>query len=104
MADNFQYVQSIRHTLAGSGVTATATTIVLKSFKLPDGTTNITVSNFGAIGFGTLEPGTTREEVISFTGVTQNGDGTADLTGVTRGLAFVAPYTTLSSNKKSHSG
>lgn len=104
MADNFQYVQSIKHTLAGSGVTATATTIVLKSFQLPDGSTNITLSDFGTIGFGTLEPGTTREEVISFTGVTQNADGTADLTGVTRGLRFVSPYTTLAANRKAHSG
>lgn len=104
MADNFTPVQTQKTTLSGSGVTSTATTIVLKSLKLPDGTTNIAMSDFGDIGFATLEPGTTREEQISFTGITQNGSGTADLTGVTRGLRFVAPYDEVSANKFAHSG
>lgn len=104
MADNFNFVQAQKFRLAGSGVTSSATSIILQSFKLPDGSTTITLSNFGDIGFMTLEPGTSREEQISFTGVTQNADGTATLTGVTRGLRFVSPYDEVSANKKSHAG
>lgn len=104
MADQFTPVQAQKFTLAGSGVSTTATSIILSSFKLPDGSTTITMSNFGDIGYGTLEPGTSREEQISFTGVTQNGDGTATLSGVTRGLRFVAPYDEVTANKKLHAG
>jgi hypothetical protein len=39
-----------------------------------------------SIGYGTLSPQTTRSEFISFTGITQNANGTAQLTGVSRGL------------------
>lgn len=104
MANNFTPVQAQKFQLAGSGCTSTATSIILQSFKLPDGSTNITLSNFGTIGYGTLEPGTPREESISFTGVTQNADGTATLTGVTRGLRFVTPYDEVTANKFQHAG
>ena len=97
-------VQAQNFTLSGSGCTNTATSILLKSFKLPDGTTNIVMANFGPTGYGTLEPGTTKEESIKFTGVTQNANGTATLTGVTRGLAFVSPFAETTANKFSHAG
>lgn len=103
MADNFSLVQSQKHVISGSGISATATSIVLQSFQTPDGT-NITISDFGTAGYATLEPGTSREESIKFTGVTQNVDGTATLTGVTRGLKFVSPYTEDSNLKQPHSG
>jgi hypothetical protein len=101
---NTNYVQAQKFTLSGSGCTSTATSIILSSFKLPDGSTDIVTANFGDKGFATLEPGTSREEQISFTGVTQNANGTATLTGVTRGLRFVTPYDEVSANKKSHAG
>lgn len=72
--------------------------------KLPDNSTLVTMTDFGTLGYGTLEPGTTREENISFTGITQNADGTATLTGVTRGLNFVSPYTSSAALKLAHAG
>lgn len=104
MADNFKYSQVQKLRLGGAGCTSTATSIILASFYLGDGTTLAAMSNFGTIGYITIEPGTSKEENISFTGITQNGDGTATLTGVTRGLGFVAPYTEVSANKKAHAG
>lgn len=105
MSNQFLFVQTQKTTLAGSGCTATATSIILKSFKLPDGSTTVTMANFGGvIGFGTLEQGTAREEQISFTGITQNADGTATLTGVTRGVRFVSPYDEVTANKIAHAG
>ena len=84
----FTPVQAQKFRLSGSGITASATSVSLQTFKLSDASTTITMADFGDIGYGTLEPGTSKEEQISFTGVTQNGDGTATLTGVTRGLDF----------------
>lgn len=90
--------------LAGAGINATQNTIQLTSLRTPDGT-NITMSNFGTKGYGTLEPQTNSKiEFIDFTGITQNSNGTATLTGVTRGIGFVYPYASLSSLEKAHAG
>lgn len=90
--------------LAGAGVTSTQSTIQLSSFTSADGT-KITMSNFGTVGYGTLEPQSpSKVEFISFTGVTQNTNGSATLTGVIRGVGFVYPYSTSSSLQKAHSG
>lgn len=99
----FISVQVQKLKLAGSGCTSSATSIILQSFALVDGTL-VTTAMIGDKGFGTLEPGTSKEESISFTGITQNADGTATLTGVTRGLDFVSPYAEVSGNKYSHAG
>lgn len=56
------------------------------------------------IGYGTLDPQTDRSEFISFSGITQNSDGTATLTGVTRGLSDIYPFTASSTMRQSHSG
>lgn len=98
-------VAGIRYFLHGSGVGATDTSITLTSFKQPVNAYPLQMADFGDIGYLTLEPGnTTRQEFISFTGITQNGDGTATLTGVTRGLSPVTPYTASSTIRKAHPG
>lgn len=103
MADLFKYVQAQNFSLAGAGAVAGATSITLKSFAGIDGTL-LTMTDFGAIGFITLEPGNgTQEEQISFTGVTQNANGTATLTGVSTVL-FISPYTASSGLAKTHPG
>lgn len=104
MADNFNFVQLQDLRLAGSGISLSDTTIVLQSMKLIDGITDVTTAMFGALGMAVLEPDTSREENISFTTITQNTNGTATLTGVTRGLDFKAPYTTVSANRRAHAG
>jgi len=38
------------------------------------------------VGYGTLSPQSSRSEFVSFSGITQNTDGSATLTGVVRGL------------------
>lgn len=105
MSDQTKFVQAQNFALAGAGAIAGATSIVLKSFKQIDGTTNLTMTDFGGvIGFGTLEPGNgTLEEQICFTGVTQNSNGTATLTGVSTVL-MVSPYTQTSGLAQTHAG
>lgn len=103
MSDQFLYVQAQDFSLAGAGAIAGATSITLKSFKTIDGAL-LTMSNFGTIGFGTLEPDNgTQEEQISFTGVSQNANGTATLTGV-YSVLFISPYTQSSGLAKTHPG
>ncbi len=101
MAQTFIQVQPVR--LSGSGISATATTITVKSFKDPQGN-KIVTADLGDKTHATLEPGSVREEIISFTGVTQNADGTATLTGVTRNLDYTTPYTQISSTGFQHAG
>jgi len=101
--DNFKPLQAQSFALSGGGAVAGATSIVLKSFTQIDGTT-ITMTNIGTKGYMTLEPGNgTLEEQISFTGVTQNSNGTATLTGVSTVL-FADPYTESSGLAKTHAG
>lgn len=102
--DNFNYVQGKTfYTLSGNGISLSDTSVTIDNFTLPDGT-NITMSMFGDIGFGTFEPGSPKEENYSFTGVTQNGNGTATLTGLTRGLKFVTPYNADVNLRQGHGG
>lgn len=89
--DTRKYVQGQDYTLSGSGVTLSATSVTVASLTTPDGTL-ITMTDFGTLGNGVFEPETSREENFSFTGITQNVDGSATFTGVTRGLKFVDPY------------
>lgn len=91
-------------TLASS-ISSTQTSILLTSFKVPVSNTDITMATMNtSIAYGTIAPGTSSSELISFTGVTQNADGTATLTGVTRGLNKEYPYTESSSFKQPHAG
>lgn len=103
MADNLKYAQLQPFTLAGSGISIGATTITLTSFLSIDGAP-LTMADFGTIGYGTLEPNSfQQEEQISFTGITQNLNGSATLTGV-KNVDFLYPYTETAGVTKSHAG
>lgn len=98
-------IGTTQFTLSGSGITSSATSMQLTSFLLPDQVTPITMAMFGSIGYGAIEPGSASKlEDVSFTGVTQNANGTATLTGVTRGMAFNTPYAASTTLRKSHAG
>lgn len=82
------------------------TTIILSAFTEPITGNPLTMTSLASdIGYATLDPqSSTRKEFISFTGITQNGDGSATLTGVSRGLGFQSPFTASSTLRKSHPG
>lgn len=97
-------VSASQFTLAGAGINSTQTTIQLSSFTTPDGRP-IVMTMLGSIGYGALEPQTTAKlEDVTFSGVTQNTNGTATLTGVTRGNDFVTPYAASTTLAKAHAG
>lgn len=71
-----------------SSIGTTDTSITLNSFDEPVSGIPYTMSYLGStIEYGTLAPQTNYSEFISFTGITQNADGSATLTGVNRGLS-----------------
>lgn len=89
----------------GSSISSTATTILLSSFIEPVTGTPYTMALLNTdIVYGTIAPKTTSSEFISFTGITQNANGTATLTGVTRGLAKKYPFTESTAYKLPHAG
>jgi len=88
-----------------SSISSSQTTIKLSSFKEPVSGTPYTMSYLNsALEYMTLDPQTNNSEFISFTGITQNADGTATLTGVTRGLGRSYPYTSSATFMLTHSG
>lgn len=104
MPTNFKYAQLQPYNLAGAGAIIGDTTIILKSMKDIDGNVLVMATDFGTIGFGTLDPGNgTLEEQISFSGLTNNANGTTTLTGV-KSVTFVYPYTETSGLLKTHAG
>ena len=95
--------------LSGSGVSATQSTINLTKFGYtkPDATyQKFTMTNFGSLGCGTIQPGNQsgKQEFVSFTGITQNTDGSAQLTGVIRGLERFSPYSASTTLQATHYG
>lgn len=88
-----------------SSISSTATSITLTSFLEPVSGVAYTMALLDTdIVYATIAPKTSNSEFISFTGITQNANGTATLTGVTRGLAKKYPFTTSSTFKLPHSG
>ncbi len=97
-----KYVQTNTLFLAGSGSVIGATSIVLTGLTDIYGNV-LTLADFGAKGYGTLEPDTNNEEAFTFTSVTSNTNGTVTLGGVSTALAR-SPYTETSALIRTHSG
>lgn len=88
-----------------SSISSTQTTITLSSFLVPVSGDPFTMTLMDTtIAYGTIAPRTSQSEFISFTGITNNGDGSFTLTGVTRGLNKTAPFTEDTDFKLPHPG
>jgi hypothetical protein len=99
------FVGSLPTNLSGSGITSSATSIGVTSLTIQQTGQKLSMTDFGDIGYITLEPGSpTKQEFASFTGISQNSNGSAILTGVTRGLSPIYPYTASSTMRYSHGG
>lgn len=71
-----------------SSISSSQSTVTLTSFREPGSLTPYTMSYINTnILYGTISPSSGNSEFISATGITQNANGTATLTGVIRGLA-----------------
>lgn len=100
---SFLPLQAQNFSLSGAGCSVGDAVLNLKSFRDILGAV-IAMTDLGAKAYLTLEPGNgTQEEQVSFTGVTQNSDGTAQLTGISTVL-FKSPYTEASGFRVTHPG
>lgn len=92
------------YTLSGGGVSSSATSITLSSFTIPQTGQKIQDSDLSSTFYITLEPGNrSRQEVVSCTTVSQ-GATTATLSGCTRGISPVRPYTASTTLQFAHAG
>jgi len=92
-------------TTLSASVTASQTTIPVSSIMTSDDTPHtITIADFDdGFGYMTIEPLGSKIEIIKFTGITDNGDNSGILTGVTRGLAFYGgTETSVAANGRTH--
>lgn len=86
-------------------ITSNQTTINLSSFQEPGSNIPYTMSYLNSsIEYATIAPQTSQSEFVSFTGITQNTDGSATLTGVQRGLERSYPYQASSTLALPHAG
>lgn len=87
-----------------TSIATTDSTLRLTSFKEPVSGLNYTMSYLNSsIEYATIEPQSNNREFVSFTGITQNSDGSATLTGVARGLSPSYPFTASSTFQLAHS-
>lgn len=78
-----------------TGQTSGATTMRVTPYPKDLNGVKLTYSDFGDTPSLTVDPKISGvEEIETFTGITDNGDGTATLTGITRNLNSKYPYTT----------
>lgn len=88
-----------------STISSSQTTIRLSSFTEPTSGTLYTMAYLNSsIEYATIAPQTSQSEFVSFTGITQNSDGSATLTGVVRGLSRSYPYTASATFALPHAG
>lgn len=93
------------YTLAGAGISSSETSITLTSLTIPQIGYKIQDSDVSDTFYVTIEPGSrSRQEIVSCTTVTQNADDTATLSGCSRGLSPITPYTASSTLQFSHAG
>ena len=93
------------YNLAGSGTTGSATSITLRSLTLPQTGQKLVDGDFSDLFYITLEPGNrTRQEIVACTTITQNSGGDATLSGCSRGMAPISPYTASSTLEFAHGG
>lgn len=98
-------VAGMTYTLAGSGITASATSITVSSLTIPQTGYKLLDANFSDTFYITLEPGSTkRQEIASCTTVTQNANGSATLSGCSRGLLPYTPFTASTTYDFPHAG
>jgi len=104
-ADTVLPIAGMTFYLSGTGISSNATSFILTSFTVTQNGKKIQDSELSDIFYVTFEPGSrTRQEVVSCTTVVQNVDGTATISGCTRGLAPITPYTASTSLQFAHAG
>lgn len=99
-----QFVQTPTITLYSS-LSGSATSMRVTPYPKDLDGTKLTISSFGSSPTLTVDPKVKNiEEIIQFTGITDNGDNTATLTGLTRDYISQYPYTTTGTGRSHTAG
>ena len=99
-----KFVQTPTITLYSS-VSGAATSLRVVPYPRDLDGTKLTFSSFGSSPTFTIDPKVRNyEEIIGFTGITDNGDNTATFTGLTRDLISQYPYTTIGTGRAHTAG
>src|SRR3990167_4098805 len=101
-----QLFAGFAYTLSGSGISSSATSVTVTSLTLPQNDYEIQDSDLSETFYITFEPGNQdRQEIVSCTTLAQSGsDNTATLSGCTRGLSPITPYTASTTLQFAHGG
>lgn len=93
------------YTLAGSGISASASSFALTSFTITQTGQPIQDSDMSSIFYVTFEPGNrTRQEIVSCTTVGTNTGSTVTISGCARGLSPLSPYSASTTLQFTHGG
>lgn len=93
-ASTLRVVQARKMTLY-AGIGSLSTSMIVTPYPKDLNGTKLAISDLGSYPTVTVDPGVNGiEEIISFTGITDNGNNTATLTGLLRNLYSKYPYTT----------
>lgn len=93
------------YSLYSSGVSSSASSITLSSLTIKQTGQLIRDADLSDTFYITLEPGNvSKQEIVGCTTVTQNSNGTATLSGCSRGLAPISPYTASTTLQFAHGG
>lgn len=77
-----------------TGESGSATTVRITPYPVDLDNAKLTMTDFGTNAVFTVDPGLKGiEEIEQFTGIVDNGDGTASLTGLSRDMQSKYPYT-----------
>ena len=91
--------------LSGSGISSSASSFTLNSLTLPQNGYPVQDSDVSDTFYLTIEPGSTdRQEFVSCTTIGSNTGGSVTISGCTRGLSPITPYTASSTLQFAHSG
>lgn len=97
---SLRFVQTPTITLYAS-ISASATSMRITPYPKDLDGTKLTITDFGSSPTVTIDPKVRNiEEIVGFTGITDNGDNTATLTGLTRNLTSKYPYTTVGTGRQ----
>ncbi len=87
-----------------TGIAGSATTMRITPYPKDLDGNKLTMNDLGTTTYMTIDPKISgSEEIVSATGITDNGDNTATLTGLSRDLTSKYPYTTTGTGR-THGG
>lgn len=84
-----------------SGLSPSGVSMVVTPSPVDLDGVKLTMADFGTVGYSTIDPKVSGfEEIVSFTGLVDNGNNTVTLTGLTRDLQSKYPYTGVGTGKQ----